>query len=43
MADGVSADWLQAGSYAVEVNGQHHAVEASLKPFYNPDRSRVLS
>ena len=41
--DGVSADWLQAGSYAVEVNGQRHAVEASLKPFYNPDRSRVLS
>jgi 4-methylaminobutanoate oxidase (formaldehyde-forming) len=41
--EGVSADWLKAGSYAVEVNGQRHAVEASLKPFYDPDRSRVLS
>lgn len=41
--EGVSADWLQAGTYAVEVNGQRFAVEASLKPFYDPDRSRVLS
>jgi 4-methylaminobutanoate oxidase (formaldehyde-forming) len=41
--EGVSADWLQAGTYAVEVNGDRFAVEASLKPFYDPDRSRVLS
>ena len=41
--EGVSADWLQAGTYAVEVNGQRHAIEASLRPFYDPDRSRVLS
>ncbi len=42
-AEGVSADWLQAGAYAVEVNGHRHAVEAQFKPFYDPDRSRVLS
>ena len=41
--EGVSADWLQAGTYAVEVNGQRHAIEASFRPFYDPDRSRVLS
>ena len=41
--EGVSAGWLEAGSYAVEVNGRRFALEASLKAFYNPDRSRVLS
>ncbi len=39
---GVSADWVAEGSYTVEVNGQEHPVEASLRPFYDPDRSRVL-
>lgn len=42
-ADGVSADWLRAGAYAVEVNGERHAVEAQLRPFYDPDRLRVLA
>ncbi len=41
-AAGVSADWVAEGSYTVEVNGQEHPVEASLRPFYDPDRSRVL-
>ncbi len=41
-AAGVSADWIAEGSYTVEVNGQEHPVEASLRPFYDPDRSRVL-
>ncbi len=41
-AAGVSADWVAEGSYTVEVNGQEHSVEASLRPFYDPDRSRVL-
>jgi len=40
--EGVSAAWINDGSYAVEVNGQRFAVEASLKPFYDPNRSRVL-
>ena len=42
-ADGVTADWLAAGSYAVEVNGERHAVRAQLQPFYDPDRKRVLA
>ena len=42
-SDGVTADWLAAGSYAVEVNGERHAVQAQLKPFYDPDRKRVLA
>ncbi len=41
-AAGVSADWVAGGSYTVEVNGQEHPAEASLRPFYDPDRSRVL-
>ncbi len=41
-AAGVSADWVAEGTYSVEVNGQEHPVEASLRPFYDPDRSRVL-
>lgn len=41
-AAGVSADWVAEGSYTVEVNGQEHPVEASLRPFYDPNRSRVL-
>ncbi len=41
-AAGVSADWVAEGSYTVEVNGQEHPVGASLRPFYDPDRSRVL-
>ena len=41
--DGVTHEWLMAGDYAAEVNGERHPLEASLRPFYNPDRSRVLS
>lgn len=41
-AAGVSAEWVAAGIFTVEVDGRQHQVEPSLKPFYNPDRSRML-
>ena len=41
--DGVSADWLAAGDYAVEVNGERHPVEARFGAFHDPERKRVLA
>lgn len=40
-ADGVTADWLLAGSYELEVAGERVAAEASLQPLYDPTNSRV--
>ncbi|MEZ5091812.1 FAD-dependent oxidoreductase [Nocardioides sp.] len=37
----VSADWLAAGEWAVDVAGVRHAAEVSLRPFYDPSSARV--
>ena len=42
-ATGVSRAWIDDGAFTVEVDGQQHAVDASLRPFYDPDRARVLA
>ena len=40
---GVSADYVTAGSYELEVGGERVPAIASLKPFYDPTNSRVKS
>ena len=32
----INADWINAGSYEVNVGGQLHPVSVSLKPLYDP-------
>ncbi len=39
--EGVSSNWLNEGSYEVEVAGRRHPASVSLKPFYDPRRTRV--
>lgn len=38
---GVTAEWLAQGRFEVEIAGRRHAAVASLRPFYDPGRSRV--
>ncbi|CAN5463419.1 FAD-dependent oxidoreductase [soil metagenome] len=40
-ADGVTADWLHAGSYELEVATERVSAEISLKPLYDPSNARV--
>jgi 4-methylaminobutanoate oxidase (formaldehyde-forming) len=40
-AGGVSADWIKAGRYEIEVAGDHVAAQPSLRPFYDPKAERV--
>jgi heterotetrameric sarcosine oxidase gamma subunit len=37
----VTADWLEAGSWEVDVAGTRHPVEVSLRPMYDPTSARV--
>jgi 4-methylaminobutanoate oxidase (formaldehyde-forming) len=37
----VTADWVNAGSYEVNVGGQLYPVSVSLKPLYDPDNMRI--
>ncbi len=37
----VTADWLSAGEWTVDVAGVRHAAEVSLRPFYDPTSARV--
>jgi 4-methylaminobutanoate oxidase (formaldehyde-forming) len=41
--DGVTADWLAEGGFEVVVAGVKYSAQVQLRPFYDPDRSRVLS
>ena len=41
-ADGVTADWLAEDGFEVVVAGQKYSARLQLRPFYDPDRSRVL-
>ena len=40
-ADGVTADWIDSGSYELEVATQRVPCEVSLQPFYDPASARV--
>ena len=40
-ADGVTRDWVLAGSYELEVAGVRVPAEATLQPLYDPNNSRV--
>ncbi|WP_088316768.1 FAD-dependent oxidoreductase [Kineosporia sp. R_H_3] len=40
--DGVTAAWLAAGGFEVDVAGTRVPATCSLRPFYDPGRSRVL-
>ena len=41
--DGVTAEFVTAGSYELEVAGERVAAEVSLQPFYDPTNARVKS
>lgn len=38
---GVSAEWLSAGDFEIEIAGERHAAIASLRAFYDCNRTRV--
>ncbi|SFK14680.1 FAD-dependent oxidoreductase [Bradyrhizobium sp. Gha] len=38
---GVNAQWLSEGNFEVEIAGEKHAAIASLRAFYDPNRTRV--
>lgn len=38
---GVTAEWLAKGSFEIEIAGERHAAIASLRAFYDPNRTRV--
>jgi 4-methylaminobutanoate oxidase (formaldehyde-forming) len=37
----VTAAWLQAGRWEVEIAAKRYPAEASLKPLYDPDMKRI--
>ncbi|BBK37592.1 oxidoreductase [Allostella sp. ATCC 35155] len=39
--DGVSAEWLAAGQFEIEVAWERHAATAQLQPFYDPKGLRI--
>lgn len=38
--DGVTADYVNSGSYEIEVAGERYPVKASLRPMYDPSSAR---
>ena len=39
----VTADWIRAGRYVVDVGGQRHPITVSLKAIYDPANARIRS
>jgi hypothetical protein len=37
----INAEWINAGSYQVNVGGQLYPVSVSLKPLYDPTNARI--
>jgi 4-methylaminobutanoate oxidase (formaldehyde-forming) len=37
----ITSDWLNAGSWEVDIAGERHAAEVSLRPMYDPTSARV--
>jgi 4-methylaminobutanoate oxidase (formaldehyde-forming) len=42
-ADGVTADYLKAGRYEININGRRFPATAHLRAPYDPERKRVLA
>ena len=42
-ADGVTAEWLASTTFVVDCAEQHVTARLSLKPPYDPTRSRILA
>jgi len=42
-ADGVTSQFIQDGSYEINVNGQRFAAQAHLRAPYDPDRQKILA
>ena len=40
-ADGVTTEWLSSGGFTVTIAGRSYGATLSLRPFYDPDRTRV--
>ena len=40
--DGVSKEYINTGSYQIELMGQKHSAKASLSPFYDPKGSKIV-
>ena len=40
-APGVTADWLAEGGFTVSIAGRTYPATLSIRPFYDPDRTRV--
>lgn len=40
-SDGVSLDWLNSGSFEVEIACEKHAADVQLKPWYDPKNERI--
>ena len=41
--DGVTKDWIDAGTWTIDVAGECHAARPSLAPLYDPKRERILA
>jgi 4-methylaminobutanoate oxidase (formaldehyde-forming) len=37
----VDEEWLNRGSWAVDIAGERHAARVSLRPMYDPDMKKV--
>ena len=40
---GVTKDWIEAGSYDIDIAGERFAARATLAPLYDPKRERILT
>ncbi|MGB0745998.1 MAG: glycine cleavage T C-terminal barrel domain-containing protein, partial [Alphaproteobacteria bacterium] len=38
---GVGADWIEAGGFSVQIAGEHHPAQLSLRGFYDPRGERM--
>jgi 4-methylaminobutanoate oxidase (formaldehyde-forming) len=42
-ADGVNSDWVRAGRYEININGQRYEATPFLRSPYDPERKKILS
>ena len=40
--DGATPDFINSGSYEIDIAGERHPAKASLRPMYDPKNERVL-
>ena len=40
---GVTRQWIEAGSYDIDIAGERYAARATLVPLYDPKRERILT